>query len=414
MKTVELQYKTFDELMADVNVDFQQYNLENMVDPQQLIRVAGKVNYDLGIQITREKEAVIDICNYKGRLPSDFQILNYAYMCGKYTVEDMVPSGTHIEDVVLTPPECKKPKIYYYAIDYAPVASSLCATDCFTPSLGRDDFFGVVSYFPLNPGDTVYIQLSNNIGLCVDLVGSGLFEIPNASYPESVVGPLPPGQFWKVYNVLQKHSNCAACKQRHNQNNSTAPNCGDPIQNVAPVEKQPNDSPFCMPQDACMNKCGDYYQLIQKVKYTTRTYTEFMPIYIKPGKQIDCDCPNTKIRAGAYAEIKNGFINAGFENGTVYINYQALMQDNDGNLLVLDHPMITEYYEYALKERILENLFMNGETGLEGKLQLIAAKLRIARVNALSIVRTPNFSEMKRVWKEARNIMYRRFYDIIN
>ena len=163
-----------------------------------------------------------------------------------------------------------------------------------------------------------------------------------------------------------------------------------------------------------MNKCGDYYQLIQKVKYTTRTYTEFMPIYLKPGKQIDCDCPNTKIRSGAHAEIKDGFINAGFENGTIYINYQALMQDDDGNLLVLDHPMITEYYEYALKERILENLLMNGETGLEGKIQLIVAKLRIARINALSIVRTPNFSEMKRVWKQARDIMYRRFYDIIN
>jgi hypothetical protein len=423
MKTVELQYKTFDELMADVNVDFQQYNLENMIDPQQLIRVAGRVNYDLGIQITKEKEAVIDICNYKGRLPSDFQILNYAYLCGKYTVEDMVPSGTHIEDVVLTPPECKQPKLYYYFIDYVPCTpegittggvpctpNACYANDCFNPNLGNDAQFGLVSYVPLNAGDTVYIQYGNNKGLCIDLVGSGFNTMPDANYP---YGPIPPGFNWKVYTVLQKHSDCAACKQRHNQYNNQVP-CGDPIQNVTPVEKQPNDSPFCMPQDACMNKCGDYYQLIQKVKYTTRTYTEFMPIYLKPGKQIDCDCPNTKIRSGAHAEIKDGFINAGFENGTIYINYQALMQDDDGNLLVLDHPMITEYYEYALKERILENLLMNGETGLEGKIQLIVAKLRIARINALSIVRTPNFSEMKRVWKQARDIMYRRFYDIIN
>jgi hypothetical protein len=408
MKTVELQYKTFDELMADVNVDFQQYNLENMVDPQQLIRVASRVNYDLGIQITREKEAVIDICNYKGRLPSDFQILNYAYLCGKYTVEEMVPSGTHIEDVVLTPPECKQPKIYYYYIDYNPGSTSLCDTDCFDQSLGRDFAFGLVSYFPLTSADSVYIQYDTNKGLCIPLGCCGFQSIPSAAQPQFFQGN------WKVYPVLQKHTDCAACKQTHNQYNNTAPNCGDPIQNVTPVEKEPNDSPFCMPQDACMNKCGDYYQLIQKVKYTTRTYTEFMPIYLKPGKQIDCDCPNTKIRSGAHAEIKDGFINAGFENGTIYINYQALMQDDKGNLLVLDHPMITEYYEYALKERILENLLMNGETGLEGKIQLIVAKLRIARINALSIVRTPNFSEMKRVWKQARDIMYRRFYDIIN
>ena len=37
------------------------------------------------------------------------------------------------------------------------------------------------------------------------------------------------------------------------------------------------------------------------------------------------------------------------------------MEDNEGNLLVLDHPYCNEYYEYALKERILENMIFSGE-----------------------------------------------------
>jgi hypothetical protein len=412
MINTELQYRTFDELMADVYTDFEQYNLENMINPQQLIRVVTRVNDDLGLAINKTKDAVIDICNHKGRLPVDFQILNHMYVCGKYSVTETVPSGTHIEDVVLTPSDCKVPKVYYYAIDYNPVSSSLCATDCFATSLGRDAVFGLVSYFPLSAGDTVYIQLSNNTGLCVELVGSGFNETPNASYPTSIFGPQSPGQIWKVYNVLQKHSDCAACKQRHNQNNNTIPNCGDPIQNVAPVEKQPNDSPFCMPQDACMNKCGDYYQLIQKTKYTTKTFTEFFKVRLKPGRSISCDCPNTKIKDGPYAEIKDGFIHTGFETGTMYINYEAIMQDDDGNLIVLDRPLINEYYEYAIKERILENLLMNGEDVVQ-KINYIAQKLRIARVNALSIVRTPNFADMKKVWVTNRKVMWYKYFDLI-
>lgn len=408
MKKVELQYKTFDELMVDVLVDFKNYDMEGMINPQELIRVATKVNYDLGIQITREKDGIVDICNNQGRLPSDFLLLNYAYLCGSYSVTEMVPSGTHIEDVILTPPDCKNPKIYYYAYDYSPDASDLCANNCFQNNIGRDNYFGLASYTPLVDGDVVYIQYSANVGLCVTIVGTAIQQISDPRNPPHVVPN------WRVYSVLQKHSDCAECRQTHNQFNIIPESCGDPIQNVTPQIVEPNDSPFCMPQDACMTKCGDYYQLIQKVKYSTKTYQEFLPIHIKPGKYVDCNCPNNKVMNGPFAEIKNGFVMSGFENGTLYINYQASMQDDDGNLLVLDHPMITEYYEYAIKERLLENLIMNGETGMENKISYIAGKLRIARINALSIVRTPNYADMKAVWAANRQGMYRRYYDIIN
>ena len=38
-----------------------------------------------------------------------------------------------------------------------------------------------------------------------------------------------------------------------------------------------------------------------------------------------------------------------------------MMVNEDGELMVVDHDMINEYYEYALKQRILENLVMNDE-----------------------------------------------------
>ena len=44
------KYRTFDQLLEDVTVDFRTYALEGMIEPQQLIKVAMRVNYDLGLK----------------------------------------------------------------------------------------------------------------------------------------------------------------------------------------------------------------------------------------------------------------------------------------------------------------------------------------------------------------------------
>ena len=87
------------------------------------------------------------------------------------------------------------------------------------------------------------------------------------------------------------------------------------------------------------------------------------------------------------------------------------LEDDKGNLLVLDHPLVNEFYEYALKSRILENLFINGEE-VGQKIQLIEPRLRAARNNALSLVNTPDFNEMYTLWRTNRKAMYGRYYDM--
>ena len=61
-----LKYRTFDQLLSDVQVDFQNYSLQNMIEPQTLIKVAKRVNYDLGLRIMMTKEALLEV--EKGRV----------------------------------------------------------------------------------------------------------------------------------------------------------------------------------------------------------------------------------------------------------------------------------------------------------------------------------------------------------
>lgn len=281
MKT-ELSYRTFDELLNEVATDFATYNNEGMIEPGQLIKVAQRVNYDLGLRIYGTKEKVLEITKSKTKLPDDFYVLNYAYLCGKHSVTNPVLAGRETENVIL-----------------------------------------------------------------------------NSSYCSKCGEPDPECTCEKTYTV--------EC------------NTGEKI----------------------------FVQVVEKRKYETRVYDTFTPISIATSTG-RIDAINDSHPAGY---IKNKFLYTNVEEGNLFISYQGALEDEDGNLLVLDHPMINEYYEYALKQRLLENLYINGEDVTQ-KMQLIEQRLRAARNNALTIVNTPDFGEMYKLWQANRKAQYSRYYNM--
>jgi len=280
------KYRTFDQLYEDVSVDFASYTLEGFVDPAQLIKVAIRVNYDLGLKIHKTKDTVLEIEHGKAFLPLDFAYLNYAFRCGNYTISEEMPCGTTIET--------------------------------------------------FNP-------------------------VPYVLSPNEV-------------------SNC-----------ETTPTCNN----------------VCVIQN-----CNNQYQLIHRVggSLSYRVYNMFIPLKIKKINKYTCDCFSDET-ADDIAEIRDGYIYTSFTTGKVYINYQGAMEDSNGNLLVLDHPYCNEYYEYALKQRILENMLFGGEN-VTPQLALIEQRLRAARNNALTYVNTPDFKEMQNVWQTNRKAQYHNYYSM--
>ena len=137
----------------------------------------------------------------------------------------------------------------------------------------------------------------------------------------------------------------------------------------------------------------------------------FIPLRIQTVNKYVCDCPNVNEQAADIAEIKDGFILTTFTTGKAYISYQGAMEDTEGNLLVLDHPYCNEYYEYALKQRILENMLFAGEN-VSNQLGLVEGRLRAARNNALSFVNTPDFRELQKMWSVNRKAQYHNYYNM--
>lgn len=315
-----LKYRTFEQLLSDVQVDFQNYSLQNMIEPQTLIKVAKKINYDLGLRIMMTKEALLEVEKGRVKLPDDFYVLNFALICDDVTIVQPVPQGTNMQEVMVTPYKETLPNI----------------DPCTVPTV--------------------------NCAKCQSLQC-------NCSTPEEVCATTQ-------YNPLEPYGN------------------------------------YCTKPRVFMNCKNECYELVQVTQTRTFTYKRLLPIrMLENPETIDCDCPNLYMRATNKAWIKDGYFYTDFSHGKVYINYQGTLEDDNGNLLIPDHDMINEYYEYAIKQRILENLLMNDENVI-GKLQLVEQRLRAARNYALSIVNTPNFAEMQRVWWTNRRAQYARYYDM--
>jgi len=319
-----LKYRTFEQLLSDVQVDFQNLSLQNMIEPQQLIKVAKRINYDLGLRVYMTKETLLEVDRGRVKLPDDFFVLNFAMVCDDFSVDQTFPQGTNIQEIPVNNPMVAKYR-------ETPQVISAC-----------------------NDGTV-------NCTVC-------------QSAPCSCSCNTQPSNC--VYNPLEQYGNT------------------------------------CIKPRVFMNCKDDCYELVQVVGTRTNTYRRLAPLRILENAQsIDCDCPNLYLNTNNQAWIRDGYLYTTFRTGKVYINYQGTLEDDNGNLLIPDHDMINEYYEYAVKQRILENLLMNDEN-VTAKLQLVEARLRAARNQALSIVNTPNFAEMKRVWTMNRKAQYAKYYDM--
>jgi hypothetical protein len=268
-----LKYKTIDALSADVKSDMKSFDVDNMIEPQDLIRAARYVTKDLGLKLHMTKEAILSVDYNKAKLPLNFHFFNYGLLCTCKETCQVIPGGTQI---IETP---------YPIYQVAPDAPSACST---------------------SSSDT--------------------------TSPRIIVN----------------------CK-------------------------------------------GEVFEITQVLRTETIKYSKILPLkLVNSTPVLDCYCPNLYFECDNEIKIEGGYLKTNFKCGDVYINYQADLEDDDGNVLVPDHDIITRYYEYALKDKILENLLMNGED-VERLIDRNNVRLKHARYEAWTTVRTPDFEEMKKV-----------------
>lgn len=374
----ELKYRTFDDLLDSVKIDMRTYDLEGMIDAQQLIKVASRVNYDLGLKINPHRSKLINVVNGKARLPYDFDVMNFAMLCTdrniltypmetKYSYKTYcqgVQDGVQLaEDVARANAEMIK--IHTETRDIVP------GDNIITHGLDTQDY---IVQAMASTGDFIDLDAPPINGNQLNLKSNLLVTLTNVKI--TVIGGTN-GQ------TITQYGDISTCS-----NGTVSARCSE-------VELT----------NSCSVSC--------KVDGFTYEYKKLIPIHFEKTKTLSSDPVKIKVNDTRYytAVIKNGFVVTNFPDGELYINYKSLMEDDDGNLLVLDHPYTNEYYEYALKQRIYENLLLANEP-VTAQLQLVEARLRPARNNALTYINTPDFRELRKNWEMNRKAQYSKYYDM--
>ena len=169
-------------------------------------------------------------------------------------------------------------------------------------------------------------------------------------------------------------------------------------------------------QMPCMNECGGCYWVTQQFKDRVIKYDQLSPLSLtRAAKNISTEnCLNLFWKSPYEIDIQNGELIANFRTGKVYISYLSDMVDEDGNVLLLDHPLTTEYYEYAVKKQLLENFMLNNDADVSQKLAYIKNELREARIRSLNFVTTPEYSEINKMYNIGRVTFYNKYEKIFN
>lgn len=377
MKT-ELKYRTFDELLDSVKIDLRSFDLEGMIDDQTLIKVVQRVNYDLGLKINPNRTKMLEVSNYRAKLPSDFYVLNHALLCTG-SVDTYVPplwSYKTYQQGVADGIYQAEFEIYKKMVEqYTQIMTINPGLNTITHNLGTNYVIvqALAQDHTLLNLDVIIldddtIQLDSNYsqpyyGVIVTVMGS---KASNGQYCPPDPCPIPPNPC--VQDTTPCNSTCVTHEH------------GQPV-------------------------------VIDRCNGRTRKFKNMFRLEIVKNNSVSADCVDVNSRNYYSVFLKNGFLETNFKEGEVLIMYESVMETDKGELMVLSHPYADEYYEYALKERIYENLAQAGENTFQ-LMQLMSAKLREARNRALGFINTPDFNEMKQIWLTNRKAQSYKFYDM--
>lgn len=162
-----------------------------------------------------------------------------------------------------------------------------------------------------------------------------------------------------------------------------------------------------------LNECNGVMWVTQTIGYKTYRHDNLEKLSISKNTQNYCSdtCFNLRFKSPNQMHIDSDgeTVHFSFREGQVYLSYLSDMVDNDNNVLVLDHPLVNDYYEYAVKKRIFENMEINKEGDFLRDFQLLSLELRQARIQAINFINTPEYGDIIKVHEANRKRFYNQY-----
>ena len=207
--------------------------------------------------------------------------------------------------------------------------------------------------------------LIKTIMYCNDKLGLPIREIRQIAIPVNEYRAELPVDFEKLYYAAAlKCSNSIMTEQRNPFDN----NFDTDIVYEAELDRESLG-------------CVENYQVIVKrqTNTTIHNYGSWVQLDTTASSGPFChiDCPNKKKKGKYTIDIKEDHISTPFRSGLLYIMYIGLMKDTDGNITFPFHPLITPYYEWSIKEKVVMDAIFNSDASNLGDLLKLAQQEKL-------------------------------------
>ena len=159
----------------------------------------------------------------------------------------------------------------------------------------------------------------------------------------------------------------------------------------------------------CINSCGTgCFYVTRKYNDKELIYKDIQPVTISENSVpfFSQNSPNLDWYSQYQIDLDSNQITANFPEGQLYLSYICDMIDEKGNLLVLDHDLTNDYYEWAIKEAVLTDIVYNGDADAVNLLKDARMITPIKRNEAMSIVLMPEYQKLNDYTKKLESDFY--------
>ena len=257
--------------------------------------------------------------------------------------------------------------------------------------------------------DDDYIKV---VAKCNEKLGERIYKSKQCRIiVENYQAPLP-SDMWKIENIFAISTNSSGMTYAEGGGILGATQV---IHDNKPAKMISDDKiiPVSCGKNSC---CDDYYVSMIDRKQAEIMFKNIIPLIL--GSNLSNKCadysPCTRWKGQYQADIDNDRFNFSFRTGEIFVSYLGDMTDENGELVIPRHPLLNDYYEYSIKERIYENLFNNSEADVINKLKYTSEKRQEAYYDAFNYVQTPQVGQWERMRKQREMEYYTKWYSMFD
>lgn len=168
---------------------------------------------------------------------------------------------------------------------------------------------------------------------------------------------------------------------------------------------------------ACVDICNNCVFVTERNHDTNVTirYSKVIPMSISNSSNelVTSYSPNLGYKRSNYTvDLKDGYIHTTFKTGKVHLCYLAELVNEEGELLIPQHPLLNDYYEWSVKYKIFEDIFMNSEAEVVNKMQLAQKRASESYIDAWNFVSTLKKNQWESLEESRKRNLYNKFYKI--